>query len=107
MCLPFLNTLFMKFMQVFPLSISLFSLLYNILLYATFIFFKGQFFFHFLLLQRMLPLAFLNTFPDTNEVQLVTHLGVVVIIVQLISCVQFFVTPWTVAHQASMSFTIS
>ena len=27
--------------------------------------------------------------------------------VQSISCVRFFVTPWTVAHQASLSFTIS
>ena len=70
-------------------------------------FFKGQFIFQFLLLQRMLPLAFLNTFHDTNEVQLAIHLGVVVIIVQLISCVQFFVTLWTVAHQDSLSFTIS
>ena len=70
-------------------------------------FFKGQFIFQFLLLQRMLPLAFLNTFHDTNEVQLAIHLGVVVIIVQLISCVKFFVTLWTVAHQDSLSFTIS
>ena len=96
-------------MQVFPLSISLFSLLYNILLYAVF-FFKGQcVYFQVLLLQkkRMLPLAFLNTFPDTNAVQLVIRLGVIVIIVQLISCVRFFVTPWTVAHQASLSFTTS
>ena len=29
------------------------------------------------------------------------------IIVQLLSCVQFFVTPWTAACQASLSFTIS
>ena len=27
--------------------------------------------------------------------------------VQLLSCVQFFVTPWTAARQASLSFTIS
>ena len=27
--------------------------------------------------------------------------------VQLLSCVQLFVTPWTAAHQASLSFTIS
>ena len=27
--------------------------------------------------------------------------------VQLLSCVQLFVTPWTTAHQASLSFTIS
>ena len=29
------------------------------------------------------------------------------IVVQLLSCVQFFATPWTAAHQASRSFTIS
>ena len=28
-------------------------------------------------------------------------------VVQLHSCVQFFATPWTAAHQASLSFTIS
>ena len=32
---------------------------------------------------------------------------VVFVVVQLLSCVQFFVTPWTAAHQASLSFTIS
>ena len=32
---------------------------------------------------------------------------VMVIIVQSLSCVQLFVTPWTVAHQASLSITIS
>ena len=31
------------------------------------------------------------------------HVGVV----QLLSCVHLFVIPWTVAHQASLSFTIS
>ena len=31
----------------------------------------------------------------------------VVVFVQSLSCVQLFVTPWTVAHQASLSFTIS
>ena len=30
-----------------------------------------------------------------------------VVVVQLLSRVQLFVTPWTAAHQASMSFTIS
>ena len=29
------------------------------------------------------------------------------VVVQLLSCVRFFVTPWTAAHQASLSFTIS
>ena len=31
----------------------------------------------------------------------------IVAVVQLLSCVQCFVTPWTVAHQASLSFTVS
>ena len=30
-----------------------------------------------------------------------------VIVVQLLSCVQLFVAPWTAAHQASLSFTVS
>ena len=34
-------------------------------------------------------------------------LGGAVVVVQSLSCVQFFVTPWTAAHQASLSFTIS
>ena len=29
------------------------------------------------------------------------------VVVQLLSCVQLFVIPWTTAHQASLSFTIS
>ena len=29
------------------------------------------------------------------------------VVVQSLSCVQYFVIPWTVAHQASLSFTIS
>ena len=29
------------------------------------------------------------------------------IVVQLLSCVQLFVTPWAAAHQVSLSFTIS
>ena len=29
------------------------------------------------------------------------------IVVQLLSCVQLFVTPWTAAHKASLSFTTS
>ena len=31
----------------------------------------------------------------------------IVAVVHLLSCVQFFVTPWTTAHQFSLSFTIS
>ena len=30
-----------------------------------------------------------------------------IIVVQLLSCVRLFETPWTAAHQASLSFTIS
>ena len=29
------------------------------------------------------------------------------VVVQLLSCVQLFATPWTTAHQASLSFTLS
>ena len=34
-------------------------------------------------------------------------LFLIVVAVQLFSCVQLFVTPWTAAHQASLSFTNS
>ena len=34
-------------------------------------------------------------------------LCIVVVVVQLLSCIWLFVTPWTAAHQASLSFTIS
>ena len=30
-----------------------------------------------------------------------------IVVIQSLSHVQFFVTPWTAAHQASLSFTIS
>ena len=33
--------------------------------------------------------------------------GIFVAVVQSLSCVWFFATPWTAAHQASLSFTIS
>ena len=33
--------------------------------------------------------------------------AILVSVVQLLSCVRLFVTPWTAAHQASPSFTIS
>ena len=38
------------------------------------------------------------------EVELLSY---VVVVVQSLSCVQLFVTPWTAACQASLSFTIS
>ena len=41
------------------------------------------------------------------EVICITSFSIVIIIVQSLSCVRLFVTPWTEAHQASLSFTIS
>ena len=35
------------------------------------------------------------------------RLGGLTVVVQSLSCVRLFVTPWTAAHQASLSFTIS
>ena len=35
------------------------------------------------------------------------YLPLLLFIVQSLSCVQLFATPWTTAHQASLSFTIS
>ena len=32
---------------------------------------------------------------------------VIIVVVQLLSCVRLFVTPWTAAYQASLSFTVS
>ena len=36
-----------------------------------------------------------------------SHLLPVSVVLQLLSCVRLFATPWTVAGQASLSFTIS
>ena len=33
--------------------------------------------------------------------------GFIVVVVQLLSCVQLFASPWTAARQVSLSFTIS
>ena len=41
------------------------------------------------------------------EVICITSFSIVIIIVQSLSCVRLFVTPWTEAHQAFLSFTIS
>ena len=46
---------------------------------------------------------------DTSS-HLPTHQGLghhLIVVVQSLSCVQLFVTPWTAAHQASLTFTIS
>ena len=49
-------------------------------------------------------LKLVQVFPHfTLDVQL-SSIGVVV---QSLSCILLFVTPWTAAHQASLSFTIS
>ena len=42
-------------------------------------------------------------FKERNEIRTLTPF----VVVQLLSCVQFFVTPWTAAYQASLSFTSS
>ena len=39
-----------------------------------------------------------------HDIQAIVH---VVVAVQSLNCVQLFVTPWTVAHQAPLSCTIS
>ena len=36
-----------------------------------------------------------------------SHLGVLIVVVQSLSHVRLFATPWTAAHQVSLSFTIS
>ena len=48
-----------------------------------------------------------NTLGDLWGIRTVPSCLVPVVAVQLLSCVQLFVTPWTAAHQASLSFTIS
>ena len=42
-----------------------------------------------------------------SETLLGLNQAVFPIVVQSLSCVQFFVTPWAAARQASLSFTIS
>ena len=43
----------------------------------------------------------------TQEVIILIATVIVIIVVQSLSHVQLFATPWTAAHQASLSFTIS
>ena len=42
--------------------------------------------------------------PNTNKI---FYNCLLVVVVQMLSPVRFFATPWTAAHQASLSFTIS
>ena len=51
------------------------------------------------------PLA--TTDPFLLSSQFCLFQNVILVVVQSLSCVQLFVTPWTAAHQASLSFTIS
>ena len=44
--------------------------------------------------------------PPRSSVHGISQTRILVVIVQLLSHVQFFVTPWTAACQASLSFTI-
>ena len=37
--------------------------------------------------------------------KLTQHCKLTIVVVQSLSCVQLFVTPWTAAHQASLSLT--
>ena len=51
-----------------------------------------------------------NVFPQFHMDVLISNVTVPedrVIVVQSLNCVWLFVTPWTAAHQASLSFTIS
>ena len=49
-----------------------------------------------------------NTHIDTHKhTRTHAHAHALVIIVQLLSCIRLFVTPWTAARQAPLSFTIS
>ena len=66
---------------------------------------------HFVLL---LFLCLFSPFPSIVALKIILHTNVrfqasyvVVAVVQSLSCVQLFGTPWTAAHQASLSFTIS
>ena len=51
--------------------------------------------------------CWLEAVAKWNGFQLFTPAALLVVIVQSLSCVWLFVTPWTAAHQASLSFTIS
>ena len=49
-----------------------------------------------------------STCPKLNTCSSSTHVPqLVVVIVQLLTCIQLFVTPWDIAHQALLSSTVS
>ena len=51
--------------------------------------------------------CFPREITKNSFVQWIPFKSIIVVIVQLLSCVQLFVTPWTAAHKASLSFSIS
>ena len=50
---------------------------------------------------------FLFSIPETTHLRLDLNPYAIVVVVQPLSCIRLFVTPWTVAHQASLFITIS
>ena len=54
---------------------------------------------------KMLIMIFLKHINHSHDVK--SFHGYYVVVVQLLTRVQLFVTPWTAAHQVSPSFTIS
>jgi hypothetical protein len=48
-----------------------------------------------------------HSLSSTFKICALYHVYVIVVIVQLLSHVRLFVTPWTAAQQASLSFTFS
>ena len=61
---------------------------------------------HTLFLAKMITLA-LNFYLTSGIQKRFTQVVIPILFVQSLSCVQLFVIPWTAAHQASLSFTIS
>ena len=52
-------------------------------------------------------IPFLSGQSVLNGMATIRHFNISTLVVQLLSCVRLFVTPWTAAHQASLSFTIA
>ena len=57
--------------------------------------------------QHELKLSSLHCFLKHNAIAHLIDLNRIFVVVQSLSHVRFFATPWTTAHQASLSFTIS
>ena len=63
-------------------------------------------------LDGLLPVCFVSFSLNNCDIEPVTYLGDTIslctfVVVQVLSHVQFFAAPWSVAYQASLSFTIS